>query len=338
MNSNLKKFIQYRNIKNIINKKNSRIGFIISIIIVVIGQIVNFMTNNKFPAFTFYQSCFYIILLTSYYSICFFDEQEEKFKVDTAADTTLLLIRIKSEQRTYKNTNWGICILVPMIILIIICKLLKDANIGLGILIYCYISLGVIITVCVIGYLRYLHCVMMLIDLSKTSTNIRFYDEYLPYNTNWLVTLAQTVNTGNLMFFIVGLLYVILFYGFSIYGLFPINLQLKENQILVILFWVAIIAFIIIGFPLFHVLSQYSLAKLVSKLKSQRKKQLITEMKILNNYILLKQLYANTIMNLDQTPSQPKRSLISTLVSAVIGIINFIASVEACMSLFHAIC
>lgn len=150
-------------------------------------------------------------------------------------------------------------------------------------------------------------------------------------------TLSDTAYKGSSMFFVVGLLYITLFYGFSFTSAFNVDLGINLHLLLLTLFWIALIAFIVVAFPCFLLLSLKCINQIVLRLKIQRENDLRKEISILNNNTLLKQLYISILMNLDNTPNFPEKPLISRIISLGIGIINFLASTQACFSLIQMI-
>ena len=160
---------------------------------------------------------------------------------------------------------------------------------------------------------------------------------FSPYNTIWIKTLSNTAYKGSSMFFVVGLLYISLFYVFSFTSIFGVDLSINLHLVLITLFWVALIVFIVIAFPCFLLLSLKCINQIIVQLKLQQENDIRKEISILNNNILLKQLYINVLMNLDRTPNFPEKPLISSIISTGIGIINFFASTQACFSLIQMI-
>ena len=171
----------------------------------------------------------------------------------------------------------------------------------------------------------------------KNDLPIDCYDRVLPYNTIWIKMLSNTAYKGSCMFFVVGLLYISLFYVFSFTSLFGVDLSINLHLILITLFWVTLIVFIVIAFPCFLFFSLKCINQIIVQLKIQQENDIRKEINILNNNILLKQLYINVLMNLDRTPNFPEKPLISSVISTGVGIINFLASTQACFSLVQMI-
>lgn len=335
--SKIKECIKFENVIKFFSDK-SVVGFLLfSIIVLIIGQSANIFAKNKFPFFTLYQLCLYIILIITFYSICFFEKKQNQFNTESAGDTLLFLIRLKTqkEKKAYKNTIF--LFLIPTIIVFNVGILLNDFKLDIFMKIYCYIALWVIVAVSVCGYLSYWYCIKLAFYISKTSKHINIYNEYLPYNTNWLNTLSNMLYIGNFMFFVVGLLYVILFYSFSINNIFKINYEVILNQIIIIFFWCAIIFFIVICFPAYYLISKYFLKKIVTKLKQQKENTLMMLMGSLTHTPLIKQIYANVLMTLDSTPEHPSKPIFSVVVTIIIEIINLSASIDACIELFNIV-
>lgn len=328
---------QYKTLIELISKSNICKLIVFSGFVVMVGQASNFFCTNKFPLFFVYQFAFLIILYISYYSIYYFNNFWKTFDVQTAFDVHIMAMRNYFKIKRTENINWLYPFSVSTCVLIVIHILYGQTPLNIFMRIYCYSALYVIVFICTVGYTQYIIFIRLLIKLSKTNLPIEIYDKILPYNTIWVNTLSDTAYKGSCMFFIVGLLYIILFYVFSFTPYFGIKLEPPLHLCGIILFWIAIIIFIVLAFPCYFVISIKSLDKIVEKLKLQRKRNLQTEMLYSYNNTILKQLYINILISLDSTPNSPKKPLISSVISAGIGLINFLASAQACFSLFQMI-
>ena len=335
--NNYRRLFQYETLIVSIGNSNFRKLIKFTFFIVLVGQIGNLCANNKFPLFFIYQSAFLGILLLSYYSLFYFEKFWQKFELQTASDIWIFSIRNYLKRKKYCNANWSYPIIVDTFVLIAVHILLGNMCLDLFMRIYCYITLYIIVFICTIGYTQYVMFIWLITKIYKYELPIDCYDKVLPYNTVWVKTLSDTAYKGSSMFFVVGLLYITLFYGFSFTSAFNVDLGINLHLFLLTLFWIALIAFIVVAFPCFLLLSLKCINQIVLRLKIQRENDLRKEISILNNNTLLKQLYISILMNLDNTPNFPEKPLISRIISAGIGIINFLASTQACFSLIQMI-
>lgn len=332
-----KLLFQYKKLLISIGNSNFRKLMQITLLIVLIGQVGNLCAHDKFPLFLIYQSAFLGILLLSYYSIFYFERFWRKFELETASDICIFSIRNYLKRKRYCNSNWLYPFIVATSVLIVVHMLYKNAYLDLFMRIYCYCTLYIIVFICTIGYTQYVMFIRLIMKIYKNDLPIVCYDRVLPYNTIWIKTLSNTAYKGSSMFFVVGLLYISLFYVFSFTSFFGVDLSINLHLVLITLFWVALIVFIVIAFPCFLLFSLKCINQIIVQLKSQQENDIRKEISILNNNILLKQLYINVLMNLDRTPNFPEKPLISSIISTGIGIINFLASTQACFSLIQMI-
>lgn len=329
----IENLFQYKAMITQIKKSNFQKLLIFSLIVVAVGQVGNIIAINRFPAFSLYQLTFLIILYIAYYSIYFFNNKLEKFDILTAGEESLVGIRFFTKVRRLNNINWLCSFSISSIILLVIHILFHNYALDDFMRIYCYSALFVIVFISTMGYTQFIVSVQLVIKVANNQAIIKNYDKILPYNTEWVKMLSDMVYKGSSMFFLVGLFYILLFYGFCFTGLFYVDV--KSHWVLITLFWISIIIFIVVAFPLLLGLSVLSINKLVSRLKNQRKNNLILELSHLQNNILLKYLYMNTLISLDNTPNRPDKPVLINLASIGIGIINFLASIQACLSLIQ---
>lgn len=333
----LKERFQYKTILMYISKSNFYRLAIAVLIIALIGQIGNCFATEKFPLFLWFQSTLLLILILSYYSIYFFEKNFKRFTEKTSADRQIIIIRKKHQIKKNNNVNWLYPLIIATSVLYIIHTLYKNASLDFFMRLYCYSALYVIVFVCTIGYTQYAMFVRLIIKIAKIQHPISTYDKILPYNTEWIKILSDTAYKGSSMFFVVGLLYIGIFYVFSFTNIFGICLDNANHLFWVSLFWIAIAFFIVLAFPCYLLISLKSIKRIVIMLKTQRKNNICTEMKYLGKEKLLEQLYINTLMHLDNTPNYPEKPIIIGIASAGIGVVNFIASAQACMALFQMI-
>lgn len=335
--NNCRLLFQYKKLLISIGDSNFRRLIKFTFFIVFVGQIGNVCADNKFPLFFIYQAAFLGILLLSYYSIFYFEKFWREFELQTASDIWILSIRNYFKRKRYYNGNWLYPFIVATFVLTAVHILYRNACLDLFMRIYCYSTLYIIVFICTIGYTQYVMFIRLIIKIYKYESPIDCYDRVLPYNTIWIKALSDTAYKGSSMFFVVGLLYISLFYGFSFTSIFGIDLNIKLHLLLITLFWIALIVFIVIAFPCYLLLSLKYINQIVVRLKIQQENDIRKEISILDNNTLLKQLYINILMNLDSTPNSPEKPLINSIITTGIGIINFLASAQACFSLIQMI-
>lgn len=333
----IKKALQYKVMIDQIQKSNFRKLLLFSLLIVFIGQLGNIVAINKFPAFTIYQMFFLTILYIVYYSIYFFNCKLAEFDALTAGEENLIGPRFYCKSRRLNNINWLYSSAISLIILVIIAFLLQDYVLDVFMRIYCYSALFVIVFLSTIGYTQFVTSVYLILKISNTPGTLKKYNKMLPYNTEWVKTLSDMAYKGSSMFFFVGLFYILLFYGFCFSGLFNIDMGVTTQLVLIISFWIGIIIFIVVAFPLLLSLSILSINNIVLRLKNQRAKNIQLELRHFQDDILLKYLHMNILISLDNTPNSPEKPILSSIASVGIGAINFFASVQACLSLLNVI-
>lgn len=138
------------------------------------------------------------------------------------------------------------------------------------------------------------------------------------------------------MFFTVGLIYILLFYVYSLTNIYAVNLNNTVSLIFVSCSWCILILGVVCTFPLTTLSSCLDIKKIVKKLKMQRFDNLKKEQERIKDN-RLKIAYDSVMILLSTTPDYPAKHMASYLFSYSIGFINFVASLQACYSLFSLV-
>ena len=325
------KRISFSNFLMLIERIKIRYPIIFSAIIVGIGIYLNATGQDKFPLFLPFEMALYYTLATAYYSIrkvqTFFADKSY-FVLHSAGEHTILVARKKYERIAKSNYNFAFPIAFGGGIAVLTAQILGiqlDNNIRM----YCLSALSVILAVCAIGFFQYFYFILFLLQIAKNAEGIKTYDSALPAKTDWLVDLASMANSYSTMYFLVGLIYILLFYVFSFTNFFGNIYNTLDNPIILYILWSVIIIIIIIGFPVTTLLGLYALKTITVKLKKHQEEKLRKQRDLTVSDDSMLAAIDSLLILLNGTPDIPQKPLIGYLCSGVIGILNLLASIQA---------
>ncbi len=286
---------------------------------------------------------FVVIVYLDIYSI----KQTYKFynniEVAMAGDNTLLLARAKLEKRMFSNLNWLIILIPPIFILPIVIYIIK-CPLGLLIKIFAYTALYIIIALCLVGYMQYVNLIRLAHDCLKEADQISLYDHTRPHKTEWVVKLASLTNKQSNLFFFVGAGFIALLYLITLTDYYAVRMDEIFSKAGVLFLWAIATLAIVVMFPVFSLYSYFCIKNLIVKLvdkeireciniqnMSGRSRKMQRHLELLRNFSQLK------ILVLEKAPAYPQKPFVAYAASYIIAAINFVATVQAAISLVEYI-
>ncbi len=310
-----------------IEKCNLWVCVIFVLAIVLSGLLLNYLGQEEFPLFVFYQCVLLTNLCFSFLSTRKNMITNRKLDFIMSSDLALVIPRITYKKKRESNINYLIPITLASCIVLLIRNIII-LKIDTLFQIYCYAALWTIIFVCSIGYTQYMRLIAFVARISKSKDLISNYNRTLPSETEWLKEIAGIASTYSMFFFVVGGLFICLFYNFSFSGSHTIKLYHGAHFVLFFAFWVALILGIAIAFPVFSILTSVLIRKIVKKLKKQRIDEL-TRLKELTKSVTDKNSYDSLIILISKTSSYPESFWFRYCISYAVGFLNFGASAIA---------
>lgn len=343
MIQNLKQYLSYKKTIDLIAIIPYRMYHVIIFFLVLICLYCNGISSYRLPMIGILVAGFVVIIYFDIYSI----KQTYKFfnniETEMAGDSTLLLARARLEKRMYSNMNWLIILVAPGFILPVVIYIIKYP-LGLPIKIFAYTALYIIIALCLIGYMQYVNLIRLAHDCSKDADQISIYDHTRPHKTIWIVNLASLTNKQSNMFFFVGTGFVALLYLITFTDYYAVRMDEMLSKAGVFYLWAIVALAIVTMFPIFSFCSYFCIKNLIAKLVDKeirecnsiqnltarsRKKQKRLE--------LLRALNQIKILMLEKAPEYPLKPFAAYAASYTIATINFLATVQAAISLIEYI-
>lgn len=342
----IQNFRQYLSLKKIINLIATipySMYHVIMSIFVLICLYCNYSSSQKLPMIGALVAGFVVVVYIDIYSIKQTYEFVNYIGTTMAGDNTLLLARARLEKRIYSNSNWLIILIVPVFILPVVIYIIK-CPLGLPIKIFAYTALYIIIALCLIGYTQYVNLIKLAHDCSKNADEISIYDHTRPHKTEWIVNLASLTNKQSNLFFFGGAGFIALLYLITFTDYYAVNMNEIFSKAGVFYLWAIVALAIVIMFPIFSLCSYFCIKNLITKLVDKE----IRECNSIQNMVarrrkkqrhleLLRSLSQIKILMLEKAPEYPQKPFVTYAVSYVIAIINFVASVQAVISLVEYI-
>ena len=326
--------IRFENLLELIGGLDLRYPVSMTVFIVLVGILVNHLAKGKFPYFIIFQVMLLFTLCTAYYSIRKikrFNCEGSNFQINSAGEREILAVRARYERIAKSNFNYVLPIVFGGSISLITSSIFS-MQIDLILRIYCFSALAVILAVCAIGFSQYFFFVYFLIHLAKKADKIKQFDTALPAKTNWLIDLANMANWYSTMYFLVGLIYVALFYEFSFSPTFGMLNLLPNVRYPLYFLWAIIIVVIILGFPITTILGLFALRTITVRLKSHQETNLRLQREHTPD-VPLQTAIDSLLILLDNTPTIPQKPLIGYIGSFIISTINLFASIQAVLQL-----
>lgn len=282
---------------------------------------------------------FVIIVYCDIYSI----KQTYKFFTDTevpmSGDNTLLIAREKLKKRMYSNRNWLIILIIPAFILPVVIYIIK-CPLGLPIKIFAYTALYIIIALCFIGYMQYVNLIKMTHECSKDANQISIYDRNRPHKTDWVVKLAAVTNKQSNLFFFAGADFIALLYLITFTDKYGVQMDKIISKMGVLYLWAIVALAIVIMFPVFSLCSYLFMRQLITKLVQKEINEcnslqnMRASSKKMKRYLeLLRAMHQIKVLMLEKAPVYPQKPFVVYAASYIIAFINFVATVQAAISL-----
>lgn len=307
--------------------------------LILIGMNCNYCFDNPLPMFWILVAGFVAIVHSDIYSIKQTYEFNKKMKLIMAGDSVLHQEREKLEKKMYSNKNWLIILILPAFIVPVVIYIIK-CPLGLPIKVFAYTALYIILALCFMGYTQYVNLIMMAHACSKQAKQITQYDKNRPHKTEWIAKLAALTNKQSNLFFFVGAGFIGLLYLITFTKYYAVQLDDSSSKMIVFYLWGIIATAIVTMFPVFSLCSYLSIKNLITQLVEKAINECNTLQNIPNNgrikqqhLELLQAFNQIKIYMLEKTPVYPQKPLIAYAISYIIAGINFVATVQAAISL-----
>lgn len=306
--------------------------------LIIIGGTCNYSSNKPLPMFWVLVAGFALVIYMDVHSIKQSGVFIKSIKQDILADFKLFNENARLSKQFYSNKNWIIIFLVPSLIVPSVIYIIRYP-LGLPIKIFAYTMLYLIIALCVISYSEYVYLITFSFHLCQNVKHIQKYNHDRPHKTDWLNRLASITNKQSNYFFITGTNFIFLLSLITLSGKYGVSLKDKTSLIFVSYLWLLIAIGIVLMFTVFSICSYLSIKILINRLTSKSIHNYEAECKVyeynkkkprckeLINLIEIK------ILLLEQTPSYPNKPLICYAISYMVGIINFIATLDSIYAL-----
>lgn len=339
MIQNMRQIFSFKTIIELIANIPYYIYHTIIVSLILVGAICNYSCNNPLPWFEILVVGFVSIVYLDIFSIKQTYEFYKQMETVMSGDTVLFLARKKLEKNMYSNKNWLIILILPVFIIPVVIYIIR-CPLGLPIKIFAYTALYIILALCFIGYTQYVNLIMMAHACSKGAGQITRYNRNRPHKTEWIVKLASLTNKQSNLFFFAGAGFVALLYLITFTEYYDVQLDDVSSKIIVFYLWGIVAVAIVIMFPLFSLFSYLSIKNLIAKLVEME----INECASLQNMVkkkkkkqqhleLLQAFNQVKIYMLEKTPVYPQKPLVAYAFSYIIAAINFVATVQAAISL-----
>lgn len=298
---------------------------IFAITIVAIGLLLNYSSEKSFPAFVFYQGVLLSSLALSYLSIRRNLKVIKLTNMLMSSDIVLINCREVYKAKRESNSNYIIPIILSTSIVWMISHILI-LEVGVVFRIYCYAALWCIVFICSLGYIQYIRFISFVASLSNHTEAINRYNHTIPSETDWLNNLSNIASTYSVLFFIVGGLFICLFYDFTFSERFIILFKQEYLKIAFAVFWGLLVIGIVIAFPCFAILTSVYIRRIAKKLKRQRTTELF-KLKSFTKEIIERNSYDSLVILIDRTPNYPENYWFRYCISSLVGLLNVWGSI-----------
>lgn len=183
-----------------------RIMCLITAMVSFIIAVINYNNQPNLPLFPLFWTLFFCILVLSFYSIKMNEQNNEKLDKKMVADSVLVRKKLKNKRGYCSNTN---LIFHSLSCYVFILPLCYNKPIDSLVLWSCFIALFFIVNVSIMGYTQYVHFIKLVHSLKIESDPIYIFNRDNPNDTEWLILIAQNAQNYNVMFFVVGMCYII---------------------------------------------------------------------------------------------------------------------------------
>lgn len=297
-------------------------AIVISLITSILIIAINYSRTPQLPLFPVFLSLFYLVLALSYYSITMSENNYKKLDKLLLADSILVKKKIRGENMRYTNKNCIFHLLSFYVFLLPLCCKSDTDKITLWV---CFLALFIIVNVSIIGYTQYIYFIRFVHSIAKEDRPIIVFNEDDPNNTEWLVSIAQNAQKYSVMFFVVGMCYILLFYIYSMSGLFAYARTLNAF-IIVQAAWLILVMGIVIAYPITSALVVKDIKVISKKLKTLQLKKLKRRREAIKDEAV-KNSYTSIILLLNRAPEYPIKILLSSIFSGAIEVVNVVAAI-----------
>lgn len=325
-----KKTISYSFLLRFINTLKRRAMYTITAVVSIIIAYINYHRQPNLPLFPLFWALFFCILMLSFYSIKMNEQNNKKLDQKMIADGLLVRKKLKNRNAYSSNFNLIFHILSFYVFLLPICY---NKPIDNWVLWSCFIALFFIVNMSIMGYIQYIYFIRFIHSIKIEREPIYVFNRDNPNDTDWLVLIAQNVQKYNVMFFIVGMCYIILFYIFSFSGMY-----IEVNSILQFLIiqiaWGILVVGIIVAYPISSVLVIKDIKCISLKLKQQQLLKLEKRRSIIKDESI-RNSYTSIILLLKQMPEYPIKVYVSSIFTTCIEVVNIFAAVTSIEPIYN---
>lgn len=316
-----KKIILYAFLLEHINIIKWQAMYAITIIVSIIIAYINYHNQPNLPLFPLFWTLFFCILILSFHSLKMNRKINEKLDKIMIADEVLVRKKLKSKKDCYSNINLIFHGLSGYVFLLPLCYNKPIDNLVLWV---CFIALFFIVNMSIMGYIQYVYFIKFVHSIKKESEHIYLFNSDNPYDTDWLVLIAKNAQKYNVMFFVVGICYILLFYIFSFSGMY-IEINGLSQFLIIQVAWGILVAGIVIVYPLSSVLVVKDIKCISLRLKQQQLLKLEKRRSCIKDENT-KNSYTSIILLLKQTPDYPIKVLASSIFATCIEVINILTA------------
>lgn len=309
-------------------------NIVLPLIYSMAGWIINILAENKFPDFLVMWGLLFIIILITRSTTSRIAKLNSNLDQEMAGDNILVTLKVKYQKKCRSNKNHILSIGGALLIVYLSYALLH-INITISIKIYCFLSLLLIVICCINGALQYYYLLVFLYNIAKSTSNIENYDNELPYRTKWLNYITKEAHFCNIMYFITGTFIIFLLNRFMFTSTYGVQLTNRFDMIYCVLFWIIIIIFIVIGFPVLTIIGYINIRNVISGLK-ERSETLLKNSQLSADENLRINI-SRYIIEFNNTPGYPTKHPVSYIVTIFVGGINLLTSMYSVFELFSKV-
>lgn len=294
--------------------------------------VVNAANRPSLPLFPLFLLLFYTAIALSYYSLYMNEKANLELDKTLQGERTLVAKKTRHLRDRFSGANYFPHILSLYVFLLPLCYSGSTNQVVIWV---CFSALFVIVNVSIMGYTQYIHFLRFVHSIASEKKPITKYDEDNPNGTPWLVSIAKNNQKYSVMFFVVGMCYIVLFFIYSQSGLFP--QKSCAGSILVIqAAWMILVFGIVVVFPITSIIAVYDIKRIANRLKEQELSKLKNRREHLNDEAH-KATFTSIIVVLSNTPEYPIKILLSSLFSGAIEAINVAAALISIVPVYQSV-
>ena len=306
----------------------------IKILVLAVALFTGFYLNTRwhFPNFTFYVIAFSLILAVTYISLSYFYPSMDTLH----AEVTGFHPFDKSEYFYIEETTSSVFYVIFPLCFIVVFGVGGSMIYGsisfTPTFIWCLFYFTVVVYFSMLAYSQYIRFAVYLYKAAHNEQqfeNMIIPDQReLPPKLSWLIHITKISQILNLMFFMVGGLYIL---AFAMFCFSPVY-HVKIGAGLFYFLWIIIFVFIVLAFPIICYQKVNDIKRLVAKtkhcyiheilLENQLQQSPINDIERLT--IIMRNYCISVVLN---TPNYPVSGKANAFFSTVGVIINFAASI-----------